>query len=316
MSKGIDFSLRTSKTEFVTEFRESDISLFVKREDLLHPEVSGNKFRKLKYNLQQAKEQAQQRLLTFGGAFSNHIAAVAAAGQLMGFKTTGVIRGEELGLNPAQTLADNPTLRFAASCGMEFLFVSREAYRQKESSEFLEDLKDRIGDFYLLPEGGTNKLAVKGCEEILETEEQGFDFVCCPAGTGGTIAGIINSSAARQEILGFPALKGNFLKGEISKYTNRKNWNLITDYHFGGYGKISEELVNFMNDFYRSYGLLLDPVYTGKMFFGIFDLIRGGRFPENSRILAVHTGGLQGIPGMNNRLRKKNFPLIEYADEV
>ena len=311
MNDGINFGLKNSPNQFVRNFETSGISLYIKREDLLHPEVSGNKFRKLKYNLIEAKNQQKNTLLTFGGAFSNHISAVAAAGKMLNFKTIGVIRGEELGEDPEKTLIENPTLKFAASCGMQFEFVSRAAYREKHLPEFEEKLREKFGNFYLLPEGGTNELAVKGCEEILTDSDKDFDFICCPAGTGGTVSGIINSALAHQKILGFSALKGDFLIPEISKYTSKDNWKLITDYHFGGYAKISAELISFLNDFQKKYQIPLDPVYTGKMLFGIFEMIEKSEFPRNSRILAIHTGGLQGISGMNRLLFKKNLPLID-----
>ncbi|HSI70208.1 MAG TPA: pyridoxal-phosphate dependent enzyme, partial [Gillisia sp.] len=236
--------------------------------------------------------------------------------KLTGFETLGIIRGEELGNDIEKTFSQNPALKFAASQGMKFHFVTRSEYREKESLTFSEDLKKQHGDFYLVPEGGTNLLAVKGCEEILTNEDKNFDFVCCPVGTGGTISGLINSSREHQHILGFSALKGDFLNEEIKKYTSAKNWNLITDFHFGGYAKVTPELVHFINTFRSKYDILLDPVYTGKMLFGIFDMMEKEAFPQNSRILAVHTGGLQGIAGMNRFLEKKNFPLIDVEDEI
>lgn len=280
----------------------SKITLFIKRDDLLHPFISGNKYRKLKYNLMQAKAKNKDTLLTFGGAFSNHILAVAAAGKEFGFKTIGIIRGEELG----GKISDNPTLSKAQEFGMVFDFVSREDYRLKAEAYFLENLIRKHGDFYLVPEGGTNELAVKGCEEILTTDDDGFDFVCCAVGTGGTISGIINCSKSSQQVLGFPALKGDFLTEDIRKFANKNNWKLISDYHFGGYGKVTEELVVFMNAFYEKYQIPLDPVYTAKMVYGVFDLIENNYFPTGSKILMIHTGGLQGIAGMNDLLRKKN----------
>ena len=186
----------------------NNVSVFIRREDLIHPIVSGNKFRKLKYNLVQAKAENQDTLLTFGGAFSNHIAAVAFAGKENGFKTIGVIRGDEL----ESKISENPTLKFAQDCGMRFEFVTREDYRHKTESHFLNKLKHKFGDFYLVPEGGTNEFAVKGCEEILTKDDFQYDFVCCAVGTGGTISGIINSILPHQKVLGFPALKGDFLK--------------------------------------------------------------------------------------------------------
>ncbi|WP_188372668.1 1-aminocyclopropane-1-carboxylate deaminase/D-cysteine desulfhydrase [Winogradskyella haliclonae] len=296
-----------SKTQQVHIENDRNIQLFIKREDLIHPFVSGNKFRKLKYNIIEAKRQKKDTLLTFGGAFSNHIAAVAYAGYSEGFKTIGVIRGEEL----ASQINTNPTLQFAQKHKMTFHFISREDYRKKASEDFQDGLKNRFGAFYLIPEGGTNELAVKGCKEILDFEDVKYDYICTSVGTGGTISGIINASEKHQKILGFPALKGDFLKEEIVKFAKRKNWQLINDYHFGGYAKINTQLVAFINDFKSKYSIQLDPVYTGKMLFGILDMIASGKFESGSKILVIHTGGLQGIEGMNQRLKNKSMPLIK-----
>lgn len=292
---------------------EKKVELFVKREDEIHPFVSGNKFRKLKYNLQEAKKIGKKTVLTFGGAFSNHIVATAVAGKLAGFKTIGVIRGEELGTNLKQTIFQNATLQEAAKNGMTFEFVSRENYQQKTSEEFIDKLKSKFGDFYLIPEGGTNNLAVKGCEEILTTEDNFFNYICCAVGTGGTIAGLINSSKTNQNVIGFPALKGNFLQNEIKPFVSslKKEWMLSTDYNFGGYAKITDELIKFINYFKSETGILLDPIYTGKMVFGILDLIKNDKFPENSKILAIHTGGIQGITGINKKLENQYKTIIQ-----
>jgi len=285
----------------------NNIRLAVKREDLLHPHISGNKFRKLKYNILQAKTDGKTSLLTFGGAFSNHIAATAAAGKEYGFNTIGIIRGEEL----ADKIIENPTLSFARDRGMQLEFISREAYRTKTDSIFIESLQEQFGDFYLVPEGGTNALAVKGCGEILNEKDGAFTHICCAVGTGGTIAGIINSALPHQKVIGFPALKGAGLSDDICKFARKGNWKLAEGYHFGGYGKVTEELITFMNDFYSTTGILLDPVYTGKLFFGVIDLIMKGYFPQNSDILLIHTGGLQGIAGMNRELMRKKLPTIK-----
>ncbi|WP_395053716.1 1-aminocyclopropane-1-carboxylate deaminase/D-cysteine desulfhydrase [Flavobacterium sp.] len=288
----------------------SSVELFIKREDLIHPFVSGNKFRKLKYNLLQAKAENHTTLVTFGGAFSNHIAATAFAGKENNFKTIGIIRGEEL----LTKINENPTLQFAKQCGMQLEFVTREEYRNKESLEFIENLKQKFGNFYLIPEGGTNQLAVKGCEETLNEDDFIFDYICVCVGTGGTISGIINNSFSYQKILGFPALKGDFLQKDICKFATNNNWELITDYHFGGYGKVSNELIQFMNQFYAETKISLDPIYTGKLVFGVIDLINKNYFPDDSKILLVHTGGLQGIEGMNMKLKNKNLPTIQTYD--
>jgi 1-aminocyclopropane-1-carboxylate deaminase len=291
--------------------KDKNIRLFIKREDTIHPFVSGNKFRKLKYNVLEAQKLKKDTLLTFGGAFSNHIVAVAVAGKMAGFKTIGIIRGEELGKNIDQTIAMNSTLREAHANGMIFHFVSREAYKNKATPFFIESLKEKFKNFYLIPEGGTNILAVKGCEEILTKKDADFECICVAVGTGGTISGLINATGKNQRVLGFPALKGDFLRKEIQPFINQKeNWDFINEYHFGGYAKYTEDLIGFINEFKLTTNILLDPIYTGKMLFGIVDLIKKNYFSENTKILAIHTGGIQGIEGFNQKLAKKNQKLI------
>lgn len=291
-----------SENQLIRLVFQKNISLYLKREDLLHPIISGNKFRKLKYNLVEAKNQNQKVLLTFGGAFSNHIVAVAGAGKEFGYKTIGVIRGEEL----HDKILENPSLLQAQQLGMQFEFVSRTTYRLKDNLDFIAQLKQKFGDFYLLPEGGTNHLAIKGCEEII-TSPKDFEMthICCSVGTGGTISGIINSSLHNQKIIGFSSLKGDFLQKDIAKFANKNNWSVNSEYHFGGYGKVTDELIDFINDFYLEHHIKLDPIYTGKMMFGVLDLIKNNYFQSNSKILAIHTGGLQGVLGMNKVLEKK-----------
>lgn len=306
MSLNLFSSNFLSDNQHVWLDEKKNIELSIKREDLIHPFVSGNKYRKLKYNVLQAREENKTTLLTFGGAFSNHIAAVASAGKAEDFNTIGIIRGEEL----KDKVDTNPTLSFAKSCGMTFIFISRKDYRDKSNPNFISNLKDQFGDFYLIPEGGTNNLAIKGSEEILNEKDSKFDYICCAVGTGGTISGIINASKSNQKVLGFSSLKGDFLNKDISKFVTSTNWELITDYHFGGYGKINDSLITFINKFKSENKIPLDPIYTGKMMFGIFDLIKKGYFKPNSKILAIHTGGLQGIEGMNAKLKKQNKPLI------
>ena len=286
------------------------ISLFIKREDLLHPFVSGNKFRKLKYNLLQAKAENHHQIVTFGGAFSNHIAATAYACFENNMQSVGIIRGEEL----ASKINSNPTLKFAQEYGMKFEFITRENYRDKTDTSFLKSLENKYGKHYVIPEGGANDLAVKGCEEILTSQDVVFDYVCCAIGTGTTLAGLINSAYPNQKILGFPALKGDFLQNDIRKFAFKNNWELILKYHFGGYGKVTPELIQFMNQFYLDTNIPLDPVYTSKMVFGVLDLIHQDYFPENTKILLIHTGGLQGIKGMNDYLELKKRIKIAYHE--
>lgn len=296
---------------FLPILEEKKVELFIKREDKIHPFVSGNKFRKLKYNIEEAKRLKKETLLTFGGAFSNHILATAVAGNLAGLQTIGVIRGEELGVDLQKTLANNSTLQKAHENGMEFHFVSREMYREKATESFINSLKKKYRDFYLVPEGGTNKLAIKGCAEILTNEDEIFDYICVAVGTGGTISGLINSAKRHQKVVGFSALKGDFLQKEVESFVDKNdNWKLIHDYHFGGYAKYNGSLISFINQFCSETKILLDPIYTGKMVFGIVDLIEKNYFSENSKILIIHTGGLQGIEGVNSKLAKQNLELI------
>jgi 1-aminocyclopropane-1-carboxylate deaminase len=288
----------------------ASVKVFIRREDLIHPFVSGNKFRKLKYNLLQAKKENQHTLLTFGGAYSNHIAATAFAGKEHGFQTVGVIRGEEL----EAKIDENPTLQFAQDCGMKFEFVSRDTYRLKDTANFVEKLREKHGSFYLVPEGGTNEFAVNGCEEILNKADEDYDFICCAVGTGGTISGLINGSFEGQKVLGFTALKGDFLQKDIRNFAKNNNFSLLNEYHFGGYGKVTSELIEFINSFYKKNKIPLDPIYTGKMVFGVIDLIQKNYFPKNAKILLIHTGGLQGVAGMNLQLKNKKLQTIQFDD--
>ena len=283
---------------------EKNIKLYIKRDDLIHPELTGNKWRKLKYNLLQARQDNKETLLTFGGAYSNHIHAVAAAGNLLGFKTIGVIRGER-----APILS--PTLVYAESMGMHLHFVSRENYRNKTESKFLDELNADFGDFYLIPEGGSNDLAVKGVKEIVEELNEKItdvDYICSACGTGGTLAGMIAATTHAAEgsstkILGFPVLKNaDWMYEDILKLLHADkitNWALELDYHFGGYAKYDQTLIEFIREFKNEFSIQLEPIYTAKMLYGIFDLIKKDYFPKNTTIVAIHTGGLQGLAGIN-----------------
>jgi 1-aminocyclopropane-1-carboxylate deaminase len=194
---------------------------------------------------------------------------------------------------------------------MHLEFISRKEYQNKTSPDFLNNLFQKYGDFYLIPEGGTNELAIKGCEEILSPEDDFFDYICCAVGTSGTICGIINAAKPHQKILGFPALKADNLSEEITKFAKNKNWQLISEYSFGGYAKTTPELIDFINKFKENYHIPLEPIYTGKMVLGVFDLIQKGFFEKNAKILMIHTGGLQGIAGINALLKKKNLTQIK-----
>ncbi|PPC04634.1 pyridoxal-phosphate dependent enzyme [Acinetobacter pittii] len=265
------------------------LHLDIKRLDLIHPQISGNKFFKLKYNLLVAKQQNLSSILTFGGAYSNHIAATAYAAHLFGLKSVGVIRGEELASKPL-----NPTLAKAQSLGMHLHFVSRNEYRLRDDANYLQQLRHHFSQTYIIPEGGTNELAVQGCQEILsQSDLQNYDVICCAVGTGGTISGLIERSTPHQKVLGFSALKGDFLHQEIRQWTQKQNWSLTDAYCCGGYAKTSPELLAFIEIFEEQHSVPLEPIYTGKMMFGLFDLIKNNYFAEGTRILAIHSGGLQ-----------------------
>jgi 1-aminocyclopropane-1-carboxylate deaminase len=269
-------------------FEKNKVEVWIKRDDLTHPEVSGNKFRKLKYNLKEARRNDADHLITFGGAYSNHIFAVAAAGHYFNFKTTAFIRGDEL------TPFSSPTLRFASEKGMALRFVSREAYRNKDGL-----IKKSSNTEYLIPEGGSNRLALTGVaemvDEILDKTEP--DFICCAAGTGGTLAGILSNEKYKGKVLGIPVLKGGeFIRQEVSQllgYDPGERLILKTEYHFGGYGKTKPELQVFIESMQHNHDVTLEYVYTGKLFYAVWELTRQGFFPEGSRIVIVHTGGLQ-----------------------
>lgn len=277
-------------TPYQTLALPCSIQLTIKRLDLIHPRISGNKFFKLKYNFFAAQQQGLRQILTFGGAYSNHIAATAYAAQLVGFQSIGIIRGEEL-----STQDLNPTLQAAQDFGMQLHFVSRAEYRLRHESEYLQQLQRQYPQAFIIPEGGTNALAIQGTQEILTSEDrENYDVICCAVGTGGTIAGIIESSSEQQQVLGFSALKGDFLQRDIQQWTDKQNWALTDAYCCGGYAKTSQELLQFMQQFEQRYAIPLEQVYTAKMMMGLFDLIQKNHFSANTRILAIHTGGLQG----------------------
>lgn len=282
--------------------RKAKVRLSVKRDDQIHPWLGGNKWRKLKYNLQAAKQQEHTSLLTFGGAYSNHLYATAGAGDLFGFRSIGIIRGEEY-------LPLNPTLAFCRERGMQLHYMNRSDYREKTSEAIIQQLKEQFGEFYLIPEGGSNALAVQGVAEAVdEISVPEYDYLAVACGSGGTLAGLATGLNRRQQLLGFPVLKGgSFLKNEadaLSMAHNGKryqNVQLFTGYHQGGYAKTTAELLSFIRDFYQQHHILLDPIYTGKLFFGLFDLIGKGHFKAGTHILAFHTGGQQGIAGWEER---------------
>ena len=272
------------------------IRVFVKREDLNHTAISGNKWWKLKYNLAEAIETGCESVLTFGGAYSNHIFATAAAARAFGLKSIGFIRGEEI-------VPYNTTLAFVKNQGMRLHFVSREEYRKKNDEQFIRQLKDEFGDFYLIPEGGSNANAVRGVKEFAERilSENDFDSMILPVGTGGTLAGLICGLPSSKQILGVSVLRGgDFLVDDtqnlarsICEDFSKTNWTILTDYDFGGYAKSSPALEEFISDFFQKHNIPLEPVYSGKAMWALWNEISTGRFERGTKILFLHTGGLQ-----------------------
>lgn len=285
-------------------FSEHGLRLWVKRDDLLHPHVSGNKWRKLKHNLLEAHRLGCTKLITFGGAFSNHLAAVAAAGLDFGFSTMGIVSGEASSVG-------NATLGFASECGMDLFFTSRANLRNKTENELLDELKIETDGAFVLPQGGANCLSLPGCAEIV-TETiaqltQTPDYFITACGTGTTLAGIVSGLAGEGNALGVSVLKGDFLQNEVQKLfaacgkSSHFNWQMLNDFHHGGYAKWTPELIDFINDFKEKTDIPLDPIYTGKAFFAAVKLAQNGFFPEGANIVLVHTGGIQGIAGFNHR---------------
>jgi len=279
-------------------------NVYMLRLDLIHGELHGNKYFKMKYNLIEAKKQKHDTLLTFGGAYSNHIHATAAAGKLFGFKTIGVIRGEE-------HLPLNPTLKFAVQKGMRLHYVSRGEYRNKTTYEFQNNLRQLFGNIFIIPEGGTNINAIKGCTEIPELISINYNCLCVASGTAGTLSGIAAGTKNENKVLGFAVLKnGGFLinnaKHLLNSFSNieHNNWSINLDYHFGGYAKISYPLIKFIDEFQKINGIPLDPIYTGKMIYGIYDLFLQEYFNEQDSVIAIHTGGIQGAEGMKTKMEK------------
>ena len=287
--------LQTITSQLLTDKK---LVLNIKRDDLLHPLISGNKWRKLKYNLVHMQQQGKTELLTFGGAFSNHIHACAAAGKEFNLTTHAIVRGPELDLN-------NPTLKFAQQCGMQLHAVNRLEYKQRHDKAYLAELQTRFPNAYILPEGGTNEFAIEGCKELAQSLPE-HDYLICPTGSGGTLAGLIEGSSNKTNLLGIAVLKqAEYLRDEIQtlspKAKSQKNWQLLTQFHDGGYGRFSTELWRFCQHMQQQHHLPLEPIYSGKMMYALWQLIHDDYFAANSRIIAIHTGGLQGLEGLKYR---------------
>ncbi len=283
------------------------VELWIKREDLIHPDISGNKYWKLFYNVKYYLEQnpSNPKLITFGGAFSNHIAAVAALAKSLNISSLGIIRGEEL----KDKIHDNPTLHQAFNNGMEFNFVSRESYRDK--SFLSQNLKQNFPEALIIPEGGSNNLAVEGIQWMLNEHTKDFDYLCSAVGTGGTIAGISKFVEPHQKVIGIKVVQDDSLENLVKNWSGQSNFELLNALE-ARYGKITDDNIRFINDFYKRYQIPLDPIYTGKMMQKLMQLIDDNYFEKDAKILAFHTGGLQAIAGANQQLQKKNKTLIQF----
>lgn len=267
------------------------VELWVKRDDLIDPVISGNKWRKLKYTLDHALSVGATKIVSMGGPYSNHLHSLAYIGNRLGLKTEGLIRGE-----PQMT----PTLDDMLQWGMKLTFVSRGDYRKLREYKHWRSLPGLESNAYWLPEGGSVDLALQGVSESVAELDSPYDVICCPCGTGTTLAGIIDAIAPATRAIGFAALKGgDFLERDVRSLLRHPNrhWRIVVDYHFGGFARTRPELFDFIERFTNTTSIPLEPVYTGKMFFGIYDLIAKGVFPAGQRIIAVHTGGLQGNRG-------------------
>ncbi|MFD0765225.1 1-aminocyclopropane-1-carboxylate deaminase/D-cysteine desulfhydrase [Mucilaginibacter lutimaris] len=276
-------------------FAAKGLQVFIKRDDLIHPIISGNKWRKLKYVLQQAQAQKKTHLITFGGAYSNHLLATAAAAAKFGFKASGIVRGEEV---------ENDTLFLCKLHGMQLIFTDRESYRDKESlfQKFFGD----DGQAFFIDEGGASAEGAKGVSELVDELPQTYNHIFCACGTGTTAAGIINGLTKHQlptQFNAIPVLKnGDFMRQEINRFlTAPASYNLYTNYDFGGYGKTTTELITFIKQFVAQTGILIEPIYTGKMLYAIYDLAAKDHFTPGSKILAIHSGGIWGLLGMKHK---------------
>ena len=276
-----------------------DVELWCKRDDLIHPAISGNKWRKLKYHLLHAREHGKQHLLSFGGAYSNHIHALAAAGYQTGLRTTGIIRGEA-------DAVSNTTLRDARRWGMDLVFVDRQSYRRRQDPDWLAQFD--APDTLIVPEGGSSPLAIPGVAELVGEVPFSPDLWVLPCASGGTLAGLIAGKRDREQILAIAVLKGgDFITDEVCRLhpaaASIPGWRIALDHHDGGYAKFSPELWQWVQDFSADTGLPLEPIYSGKAMWGLFRELAAGHIAPGSKIVFIHTGGMQGLAGLREQGR-------------
>lgn len=278
---------------FLDTLSQFNVSIDVKRDDLIHPVISGNKRYKLHFYIQDMLASNKTRLVTFGGAYSNHLHATACVGNELGIQTVGIVRAEPHELNNP-----TPTLKDCQQWGMTLEPVSRAEYRLKQASPVVAQICAKYPDAYWVPEGGSGELGVKGAEYILSgVQQSNYDVIVLACGTGTTLAGVVRASVDSVNVIGIPVLKGaKWMQSEVAQYlpATKRNWQLNYDYHFSGYGKWNDELVRFSESITQQSGIPLDLVYTAKAFYALVDLISAGKIARNSRVLFIHTGGLQG----------------------
>jgi len=280
-------------------------NLYIARLDLLPYPAGGNKWFKLKYNLLEAERLGFKQLITFGGAYSNHLYATAEAADYFGFQSIGIVRGEKY-------FSLNDTLQYCVNKGMQLFYMSREDYRRKNEPDFIQHWmhEEGITNGYLIPEGGSNSFAVKGVQELIAMLPEDTDIIATACGTGATMAGLIAGAKTHQEVWGFAALKGadflvNDIQSLLSEYHGAldKKWKLLLDYHLGGYAKLPYELLSFIQQFKKEQGISLDPTYTSKLLFGLFDLADKNLLPMDKKMVVLHTGGLQAWDGLPEKKR-------------
>tara|TARA_B100001057_G_scaffold501048_1_gene620024 strand:- start:788 stop:1666 length:879 start_codon:yes stop_codon:yes gene_type:complete len=291
----MNFKLPSKIKELKLNINNSNnIKLFIKREDLIHDIVSGNKWRKLNYNFKYIKEKKIKKILSFGGAYSNHLHALSWLAKKNNIKSFGLVRGCKLSI-------ENPTLSFCKKNKMDLFFLDRSTYRNsKYNNPIFKKIIKSEENVFVIPEGGFNEFGIKGCEEIMDEVNEHYDIICCSIGSGCTSVGIIKSLKFDQSFLGFSSFKNNYqIKNIISEKVKTMNWEINSEYNFGGFGQVNDELKKFIKDFKNTYAIMLDPIYTSKLFFGLFDMISKNKLPKDSRILVLHTGGLQGLQGVN-----------------
>ena len=278
---------------FSERYLNNEIEVFIKRLDLIDPFISGNKLFKLKHNVDRALLKKKNMLITFGGAFSNHILATAAYAKKKNIDCLAIVRGEEYS-------ELNPLLALAKEYGMNFCFVSRKEYAKRNDNNYISELIRKYKKAFIVPEGGNNKLGVLGAEEILETQDKSFDYIICPIGTGATLSGIVNSSKKTQKVLGINCVNDAiYINKKISQKTNKNNWEIINEFNFGGFAKFDNLLTEYLKKFKLNYKITLDLNYTAKMFFGFEKLIERRYFQRKSKVLLIHTGGIYGNIGFN-----------------